>query len=62
VTDAEKISKIQTMVTEWALDDNQGGGAAIDVLGEIMNLLEFDPWQEREVAASLLLPGQEIVR
>jgi hypothetical protein len=46
MTDAEKIERIKTMVSEWAIDDKQGGGDAMHVLSEIMNLLDFDPWDQ----------------
>lgn len=46
MTDPEKIAEVKKTVAEWALDGNAGGGAAIDVLAEIMNILEFDPYEE----------------
>jgi hypothetical protein len=46
VSDAEKIEKVKALIAPWALDDDQGGGDAITVLAEIMDVLEFDPWAE----------------
>src|SRR5690349_16196068 len=46
VTDAEKIEQIKVWIGEWANNDNKGGGAAMDILTEIMHLLEFDPYAD----------------
>jgi len=56
VTDAEKIEQIKTWIGEWANNDNKGGVAAMDILTEIMNLLEFDPFSDAPYKGAISVP------
>lgn len=44
MNDAEKIEKIKEIVGKWALDDSSTNLDILDVLIQIMETLEFNPY------------------
>ena len=48
MSDQEKIERVKEIVSKWALDDNSNALTSTVAFIEIMEVLDFDPYESQK--------------